>query len=90
MDSRAPSVSPNELPQENSDQFWICVAKLEMETWRALSAKVLRLISDSELLALTPLEAWLYRRRVQWCSGPHSSSWRKPKNASSRTFLWLC
>ena len=66
MDSRLPSDYPSELPALNSPGFWFAAAKLEMPMRDTVSAKVRLLVKGGELPAMTPLEAWLYRRRVEW------------------------
>jgi len=68
MDSRLPAVFPPELPPETSPDFWFRVAQIEMSTRDALSAKVRSLVRGEGLSAMTPLEAWLYRRRVEWAA----------------------
>jgi len=66
MDSRLPSDYPSELPPLNSPDFWFAVSKLEIATRDTVSAKVRLLVKGAELPPMTPLEAWLYRRRVEW------------------------
>jgi hypothetical protein len=66
MDSRLPSAYPSELPPLNSPDFWFSVSKFEIATRDTVSAKVRFLVKGEELPAMTPLEAWLYRRRVEW------------------------
>jgi hypothetical protein len=39
-----------------------------MSTRDVLSAKVRSLVNGEGLCAMTPLEAWLYRRRVEWAA----------------------
>jgi len=66
MDSRLPAVFPSELPPETSKDFWFRVAEIEMSTRATLSAKVRTLIGGPGIPAMSPLEAWLFRRRVEW------------------------
>ena len=65
IDSLLPAIFPSELPPEGSVDFWFCAAQLEMSTRDELSRKIRSLIVGG-LPSLTPLEAWLYRRRVEW------------------------
>src|SRR6266511_2968871 len=68
MDSRLPAIFPPELPPESSQDFWFPVAQIEMSTRDTLTAKVRTLVSGEGLPAMTPIEAWLYRRRVEWAA----------------------
>ncbi len=68
MDSRLPAVFPPELPSEESPDFWFRAAQIEMATRGTLSAKIRSLVNGQELSDMTPLEAWLYRRRVEWAA----------------------
>jgi hypothetical protein len=68
MDSRLPAEWPPELPPESSPDFWFRVVQLEMTTRDTLSAKVRSLVAGAELPSMTPLESWLYRRRVEWAA----------------------
>jgi hypothetical protein len=65
-DSQLPAIFPSELPSETSPDFWFVVAKLEMSTRDMLSAKIRLLVTNKEPPNMTILEAWLYRRRVEW------------------------
>ena len=68
MDSRLPAIFPPELPPEESPDFWFRVAQLEMSTRDTLSTKVRSLVNGEGFPFMTPLEAWLYRRRVEWAA----------------------
>lgn len=66
MDAQLPSDFPPELPPEASADFWFRVAQIEMSTRDAVSAKVRSLVNGEQFPAMTALEAWLHRRRVEW------------------------
>lgn len=68
MEVRLPTVYPTELPPESSDGFWFHVAQIEMSTRDTLSAKVQALVAGAEFPAMSDLEVWLYRRRVEWAA----------------------
>ena len=68
MESRLPAIFPPELPPEASADFWFHVVQIEMEHRNTVSAKVRLLVSNDELPAMTVLEIWLYRRRVEWAA----------------------
>lgn len=68
MDSRLPSRYPSELPPLNSPGFWFAVAKVEIATRDTLSSKVRLLVKGEQFPSMSPLEAWLYRRRVEWAA----------------------
>ena len=67
-DSLLPSTFPTELPAEESPDFWFRVAQVEMSTRDMLSSKVRSLITGETPPLMTSLEAWLYRRRVEWAA----------------------
>jgi hypothetical protein len=67
MDSRLPSAWPPELPLESAQDFWFHVAQIEMTMRNIVSAKT-RLLIAADDVAMTALEAWLYRRRVEWAA----------------------
>lgn len=66
MDKHVPVVFPAELPNESSAQFWLDAMRLEMISRSALSDKVRSMIAASKFPEMTPIEAWFYRRRVEW------------------------
>lgn len=68
MDARLPATFPTELPAESSPGFWFRAAQLEMTTRDRLSAKLQLLVAGSVPAAMTPLEAWLARRRFEWAA----------------------
>lgn len=71
MESRdclLPSDFPLELPAEESPDFWFLAAKVEMSTRDVLSAKIRSFIAGGAPASMTPLDAWLYRRRVEWAA----------------------
>lgn len=66
MDSKLIAEFPTELPTESSPDFWFRVARIEMSTREDLSTKVRSLIFGGDPSSMSVLEAWLYRRRVEW------------------------
>ena len=66
VEIRLTATWPPELPPESSPGFWQAAARAEFQTRGALSAKVQALVVGAEFPAMTPLEAWLYRRRVDF------------------------
>jgi hypothetical protein len=68
MDKHVPAVFPSELPAESDPTFWFEVARLEMSGRVELSRKVTSLINISQSPEFSDLEAWFYRRRVEWAS----------------------
>ena len=66
--SRLPPVLPTELPPESSPDFWFRVAQIEMSTRDTLSAKVRSLVNGEESSSMTLLDAWFYRRRIEWAA----------------------
>jgi hypothetical protein len=65
VDARLPAVFPPELPAESSPGFWFRVAEVEMSTRESLSVKIRSLVAG-DASAMSLLDAWLYRRRVEW------------------------
>lgn len=62
---------PPELPPQSSatgEAFWMEASRREMSTRDTLSAKLRRLIADGERSAMTALECWMLRRRVEWAA----------------------
>lgn len=68
VDAQLPAAWPCDLPEESTSDFWFRVAQLEMSTRDAVSAKIRSLVASAKLPTLTPLESWLYRRRVEWAA----------------------
>jgi len=67
-DARLPAILPPELPPESSPDFWFQVAQIEMSTRDTLSAKIRSLLNGEGFDSMTPLESWIYRRRVEWAA----------------------
>ena len=65
-ESILPKAWPQELPPENTPDFWFTACKYEMATRDSLSAKVRVLIEGARLPSWTLLEVWLFRRRLEW------------------------
>lgn len=65
-EARLPKVYPPELPPESTPDFWFIACKHEMSLRDGLSAKLRLLIGGKEPCSLTLLEAWLFRRRLEW------------------------
>ena len=60
---------PSELPPESESQteaFWMAACREEMRTRKTLSGKIRTLLEMKQRPALTSLEGWLLRRRVDW------------------------
>ena len=59
---------PPELPADNAPEFWEAATRLEFSHRTALTEKIrLALTNGLQSVATwTPVEAWLYRRRVDW------------------------
>jgi hypothetical protein len=68
MEARLLARYPRELPPGETPDFWMQVARLEMTTRSTLSAKLGTLLDGKESLAMTDLDAWMYRRRVEWAA----------------------
>ena len=91
-DSMLPSTFPIELPAEESPDFWFRVAQFEMSTRKPLSEKVRFLIAGGVPPSMTPLEAWLYRRRVEWAAQlalAKATERGEPNAALSEVLEWL-
>jgi len=66
IDAQLPQNWPAELPPESDPQFWWTAVRLEMSGRKALSAKLRSLVETGELPAMTDVDVWMYRRRVEW------------------------
>ena len=68
IESVLPHEWPAELPDEDSPGFWEAATRQEFSHRSVLSGKI-RVILSSDVnsaSALSPIEAWLYLRRVEW------------------------
>ena len=65
-DAALPLAWPPELPSEKEPNFWFTACKLEMATRNTITTKLRALIAGSESVPMSPLEAWLSRRRFEW------------------------
>lgn len=63
-----PKLWPEELPPESTPDFWFTACKHEMATRNLLSEKLRSLAEGKGVEPLTLLEAWLFRRRIEWAS----------------------
>lgn len=61
-----PAVWPNELPAESTPGFWFSVCQHEMKTRKEISTKLRTMIETGDSGTVSPLEAWLIRRRFEW------------------------
>jgi len=61
-----PTVWPSELPAESTAEFWFVACQQEMRTRREISAKLRTMIETGDSGTVSPLEAWLIRRRLEW------------------------
>jgi hypothetical protein len=61
-----PVVWPAELPPEETPGFWFLACKEEMRTRKEISGKLRTMIETGDTGTVTPLEAWLIRRRLEW------------------------
>ena len=62
---------PEELPPEDqsaSESFWMAACREEMRTRQTVSAKILALLERRERPTMTPIEEWLFRRRIEWAT----------------------
>ena len=59
---------PPELPAESASGFWETATRLEFSHRAALTGKIRLALTDGlqSVATWTPIEAWLYRRRVDW------------------------
>lgn len=65
-----PADWPCELPPETTPGFWEAATRREFECRTGLSEKIRDALSGDlqSVTTWTPLEAWLYRRRVEWAT----------------------
>lgn len=71
MERRIPKAWPEELPPEHQSKttaFWESACRHEMTTRQSLSAKLRLLANGGGPAAMSPLEWWLVRRRMEWAS----------------------
>lgn len=61
-----PTVWPPELPPEETPDFWFIACRHEMMTRKEISAQIRTMIETGDSGTVTPLEAWLIRRRLEW------------------------
>ena len=63
-----PKEWPSELPPESTPGFWEIATRQEFAHRATLTEKIrLALSNDLQTVALwSPIEAWLYRRRMEW------------------------
>jgi len=62
---------PKELPPEDQPQteaFWQVACREEMRTRQTLSLKIQRLLKREARDPMTPIEGWLFRRRIEWAT----------------------
>lgn len=67
-ESLLPQVWPPELPSESTPDFWFTACKYEMSARDGLSEKLRLVIQGKESPPMTLLEAWLFRRRLEWAA----------------------
>ena len=68
VDPQLPALFPSALPPETAPDFWFRLAETEMKTRDVVSAKVRAVIDGKTPSSLTSLEAFIYRRRVEWAA----------------------
>lgn len=61
-----PAVWPPEFPPEATPDFWFVACRHEMATRKEISAQIRTMIETGDSGSVTPLEAWLIRRRLEW------------------------
>lgn len=84
---------PEELPPETTIGFWKLACQIEMRDRETISQKIRLLISnDGAQTPMTDLEAWLYRRRVEWAGQVALSQVQKgvePVETLNQVLEWL-
>jgi len=68
VDQHVPQQYPDELPPAEDPSLWLVAQKLEMSIRDKLSDLIRTLLSTGECPPMNPLEAWFYRRRVEWAA----------------------
>ena len=66
IEAQLPKVWPPELPPEFTPNFWFLAVQQEMRTRSELSAAIRELLTGKEVPDMTPLQGWLFRRRIEW------------------------
>ena len=56
---------PPELPDPKAPEFWLTVLQIERDYRASVTSQLQRLIAG-ELIELTPLESWLFLRRLEF------------------------
>lgn len=61
-----PALWPPELPPEQTLDFWFVACRHEMRTRQEISTQIRRMIETGDSGTVSPLAAWLIRRRLEW------------------------
>lgn len=63
-----PEIWPQELPPEETSDFWFTACRFEMLTRKEISARMRLMFHGQEMGEVLPLESWFFRRRIEWAS----------------------
>lgn len=61
-----PAVWPAELPPEDTKDFWFTACRYEMMMRKEISRRMRLMFRGEEMGDVLPLDAWLFRRRMEW------------------------
>lgn len=77
IDQQVQQQYPPELPVADDPEMWRVAQKLEMSTRDRLSDLIRSLVRTEVFPPMTLLDAWFYRRRVEWAA---QLAWWKAKD----------